>query len=150
VQSKSEDETKAIAERLLLKHWSDLKKNGLIVGLNGSLGVGKTIFAKGVADFLQIKEPITSPTYTYVIEYDFLRHGVAGKFFHFDVWKVDDVAEVERLGLRESVGANRVVVIEWAQKVAGYLQKVVAETGTIFVEVDMSEKKEGRTLEIRN
>jgi len=148
--STSETETKAIAGRLLLEHWSDLKKKGVIIGLNGSLGVGKTIFAKGVAEFLQVKEPVTSPTYTYVSEYDFLRHGVAGQFFHYDVWRVDNIAEMERLGLRESVGANRVIVVEWAQKVAEYLQKVVEETGAKFVEVNMSEEREGRKLEIKD
>jgi tRNA threonylcarbamoyladenosine biosynthesis protein TsaE len=60
--SQSQDETSALANRLMLNHLNQLHKTGLIFALNGPLGIGKTIFAKGVAKFLGIQTIINSPS----------------------------------------------------------------------------------------
>jgi L-threonylcarbamoyladenylate synthase len=78
VLSSSETETKGLAGRLLLNHWNQVLEQGLLIGLNGELGMGKTIFTKGVAEFLQIKEAISSPTYSYMNEYEFQRGQTRG------------------------------------------------------------------------
>ncbi len=146
--STSEAETKSIAERIMLKYWNDVKSRGLVIGLNGSLGMGKTIFSKGVAEFLKITDTITSPTYTYIEEYDFVRHGVSGKFFHLDLWKVENAAEFERLRVQELIGAHHVVVIEWVDHVAESLKDLLKRTPTQYVEVNFSEENGVRKLEV--
>jgi L-threonylcarbamoyladenylate synthase len=149
VVSHSEKETKEIAERLILKHWNDVKEKGLVIGLNGSLGMGKTIFVKGVAEFLQIQDIITSPTYTYIEEYDFHRHGVDGQLIHLDVWKVESGAEMERLQFPDLLGPNQVVIVEWASNVASYLKEVITTTTIPYLEVEFSGQAETRTLKIK-
>jgi tRNA threonylcarbamoyladenosine biosynthesis protein TsaE len=104
----------------MLKHWDAIKQTGLIVGLDGSLGMGKTIFTKGIATFLHITDTITSPTYTYQEEYPFERHGVRGMLYHLDAWKVDAAAQWQRLGVTKHVGAGHVIVIEWWDQVAAF------------------------------
>lgn len=134
--SHSEQETKDIAGKLLLKNWDTIKKTGLVIGLDGSLGVGKTIFTKGVAEFLQISETLSSPTYTYIQEYDFNRHNVVGKLFHLDVWKIDSAEQFSKLAFDELLGAGNVVVVEWWQQVknmapaAPTIEVVITDNGT--------------------
>ena len=121
--SKSEEETKKIAGTLMLKHWDEVKEKGLVIGLDGVLGAGKTIFTKGVAEFLQIKETITSPTCSYIEEYDYERHGVMGKLYHIDLWKIETGEELERLEIEKLIGSNNVVVIEWWEQGKKALKK---------------------------
>lgn len=113
----SESETKMLAGKLLLKYWNTIRSTGLVIGLDGSLGTGKTIFAKGVADFLGIKETITSPTYSYIQEYEYERHGVTGTFFHLDVWKIDTAEQAKLLEIPSLIKPNSVVVIEWWEQI---------------------------------
>jgi L-threonylcarbamoyladenylate synthase len=120
--SRSEAETKKIAGTLLLKHWDQISQSGLVIALNGPLGAGKTIFAKGVAEFLQINDTITSPTYTYLEEYDFVRHGLAGQLHHLDLWKVDSQALFDRLAVDSLLKPGSVVVVEWWSNVVDFAQ----------------------------
>jgi L-threonylcarbamoyladenylate synthase len=123
--SRSESETKSIAGKLLFQHWSQVQDRGLVVALDGSLGVGKTIFAKGVAEFLGISETLTSPTYSYIQEYDYRRHNVVGKLFHLDLWKVDNQDHFERLEIDKLVTAQNVLVVEWF----GQVERFFASSG---------------------
>lgn len=115
----NESETKGLAGRLLLKHWNTIRERGLVIGLNGPLGAGKTIFTKGIAEFLGISETITSPTYSYIQEYSFERHNVKGMLFHLDVWKIDSPEMAARLSIDELMQPNSVVAIEWIEQLAG-------------------------------
>jgi L-threonylcarbamoyladenylate synthase len=112
----NETETKGLAGRLLLKHWNTIRERGLVIGLNGPLGAGKTIFTKGMAEFLGITETITSPTYNYIQEYAFERHKVAGMLYHLDVWKIDSPEMAARLRIGELIRPNSVVAIEWMEQ----------------------------------
>lgn len=144
--SKNEEETKNLAKRLILKNWKKLKTEGLIIGLDGELGVGKTIFTKGVAEFLQIAETITSPTYAYVNEYEFERHGFAGRFYHFDVWKVESKEELVRLDFFDYLKPGNLVVIEWWQQIENF----VGELPVKLIKVGLQEEASGeRKLKIR-
>jgi len=138
LHSGDEAETKGIAQRLALKYWSAIKDTGLVIGLNGSLGMGKTIFVKGVAEFLQIPEVITSPTYSYVQEYAFTRHGISGKLIHSDVWKVDSTAEATRLELASFFKPGHLVIIEWASNIREYLEETLAEHQLPYIQVGFS------------
>jgi len=114
----NEAETKGLAGRLLLKHWNKIREHGLVIGLNGPLGAGKTIFTKGIAEFLGISETITSPTYSYIQEYNFERHTVKGTLYHLDVWKIDSPEMAARLSIDELMQPNSVVAIEWMEQLS--------------------------------
>jgi len=86
-------------------------KNGDIVVLEGRLGAGKTVFAKGIAAGLGVEEEVTSPTFTLLKEY-------AGRLTlrHFDFYRIADAQELSETGLYDSLGGDGVCVIEWAPR----------------------------------
>jgi len=148
--SNSEQETKDIASRLLLKHWENIKASGLVIGLDGSLGMGKTIFSKGVAEFLQISETVTSPTYSYIEEYDYQRFSQHGKFYHLDVWKINSHDEFDRLEIKSLLTAGNVLVIEWYSQVADYLAPVLSSQKTPLITLNFTQQADQRTLTIHD
>ena len=85
-------------------------KPGQIYTLNGDLGVGKTVFTQGFAAGLGITEPVSSPTFTIVQTYDEGRI----PFYHFDVYRIGDVEEMEEIGFDEYIFGEGVCLIEWA------------------------------------
>lgn len=92
--------------------------SGDILCLIGDLGTGKTHITKGIAKGLQVEDHITSPTFNIVNEYDG-RH----KFFHFDVYRVNDPDEIEAIGFDEYIFSDGVSVIEWAN----YIEELIPE-----------------------
>jgi tRNA threonylcarbamoyladenosine biosynthesis protein TsaE len=82
---------------------------GTIYCLIGDLGVGKTVFTKGLAEGLGIDEHITSPTFTIVNEYE----GNLS-FYHFDVYRIADLDEMDEIGYEEYFFGQGVCLIEWA------------------------------------
>ena len=102
--SHSVEDTMNIAEKLASKF-----TGGEVVLLNGDLGVGKTVFCKGIALGLKVDDLITSPTFTIVREYD----GDKLKLYHFDMYRVEDEDELYELGLDEYFNERSVCVIEW-------------------------------------
>ena len=105
VETYSSDETYKIGKSI-----GEKVKKGQVYCLIGDLGVGKTIFSKGFADGLDIKEDISSPTFTIVNEYDDGRI----KFYHFDVYRIADVEEMHEIGFDEYIFGEGVCLIEWA------------------------------------
>lgn len=94
---------------------------GEIFTLNGDLGVGKTVFAKGFAEGLGITEPVNSPTFTIVQEY---REGRI-PLYHFDVYRIEDPEEMEEVGLDEYLFGDGVCLIEWADQISELLPENV-------------------------
>ncbi len=85
-------------------------KKGQVYTLVGDLGVGKTVFTQGLAEGLGITEPISSPTFTIVQEYDEGRL----PFYHFDVYRIGDISEMDEIGFEDYVYGEGVSLIEWA------------------------------------
>lgn len=143
--SQSEQDTIDLAGRLMLNHLNQLEKSGLVFALNGPLGMGKTIFAKGIAKFLNIKDTITSPTYSYLNEYNYQRLQGRGKFYHLDAWKIDSKQEADLLEIDKLVKKNNVIAIEWFEQIEHWLdlkeQKIIT--------LDFSEEKGGRKILIK-
>ena len=83
---------------------------GQIYCLNGDLGVGKTVFTQGFAKGLGIEEPINSPTFTIVQMYEDGRL----TFYHFDVYRIGDIEEMEEIGYEDCFYGEGVCLIEWA------------------------------------
>lgn len=141
--SNDENETIELAGRLMLNHLNQLQKSGLVFALNGSLGMGKTIFAKGVAKFLGIKGAISSPTYSYINEYDYKRLETSGIFYHIDAWKIDDQKELEFLKINELVKKNNVVVIEWFSQIQEWLK---LDENIQIVTLDFAQENQKRKI----
>lgn len=144
----TEEETKSIAGKLLLKHWTTIRDSGLIIALDGPLGVGKTVFTKGVAQFLGISETITSPTYSYIEEYDFTRHQTKGRLYHADLWKVESPEETQRLGFEDLLKPKTVTVIEWFSITAEHIQKLAQKRTIPIMHITLSEDGTKRILQI--
>lgn len=83
--------------------------SGEIYLLDGDLGTGKTVFTKGFAEGLGIREPITSPTFTLIQQYE----GGRLPLYHFDVYRIGDVGEMEEIGYEDCFYGDGVCLIEW-------------------------------------
>ena len=91
-------------------------KGGDVVILDGDMGAGKTVFAKGVALALGIEDEITSPTYAYMNDY-------YGKFYHYDCYRLSSGEDAEALGLTDYFYLKGICLIEWAQNIADVLPR---------------------------
>ena len=91
---------------------------GDVVLLDGDMGAGKTVFAKGVAEALGIEGEITSPTYAYMNDY-------GGKLYHYDCYRLSSGEDAEALGLTDYFYMKGICLIEWAQNIADVLPKNV-------------------------
>ena len=115
---------------------------GSVVCLDGDLGVGKTVFAKGVAKGLGLKEPVSSPTFTIVQEY---REGRI-PLFHFDVYRIEDPEEMYEIGYEEYFYGDGVCLIEWADQI----RELIPETAThVLIEKDLEKGLGYRRITIR-
>ena len=85
-------------------------KPGQVFTLVGDLGVGKTVFTQGIAKGLGITEPINSPTFTIVQVYEEGRM----PFYHFDVYRIGDIEEMDEIGYEDYFYGNGLTMIEWA------------------------------------
>ena len=111
--SKSREETENFA-----REYAKTLKPYDVVLLDGDMGAGKTVFAKGVALGLGIEEEVTSPTYAYMNDYD-------GRLFHYDCYRIESVEQAERLGLADYFDMGGICLIEWSQNIAPLLPKKV-------------------------
>lgn len=118
----------------LAQNFESEKFPNMIICLDGELGAGKTVFTKGIAQALGIKENITSPTFTIIKEYE-------GELplYHMDVYRLDGVTD--GIGIEEYFTKGGVVVIEWADTIKDILPKerldikikVVDEDDRLFI-----------------
>lgn len=94
---------------------------GQIYCLDGELGVGKTVFAQGFAAGMGITDPVNSPTFTILQQYE------EGRFplYHFDVYRIGDVEEMEEIGYEDCFYGDGVCLIEWSQLIAEILPQEV-------------------------
>lgn len=105
IETRSAEETFALGKRL-----GAGATEGQIFTLVGDLGVGKTVFTQGMAEGLGIDEPISSPTFTIVQVYEEGRL----PFYHFDVYRIGDISEMDEIGFEDYIYGEGVSLIEWA------------------------------------
>ena len=106
----SEEETIELAQNI-----ESEKFPNMVICLRGDLGSGKTVFTKGFAQAMEIKEEITSPTFNIIKEY------TSGDMplYHMDVYRLD--GKVDDLGLEEYFTKKGITIIEWADMIEDYL-----------------------------
>lgn len=126
MESNSEKETWEIGRKIAAQCQA-----GTIVLLHGDLGVGKTVFTKGFAVGLDIDEPVSSPTFTIVQIYESGRLPL----YHFDVYRIADVEEMDEIGYEDYFFGNGVCLIEWAELIRDILPANCVEV-TITKELD--------------
>jgi len=109
----NEKETKCLAAGI-----AQYLKKGDIVALIGNLGSGKTTFTKGLAEGLDVKDPehVNSPSFVLIKEYK----GRIG-MYHFDLYRLDNICDIEYIGIQDYLDNDGVVVIEWADKIRKFL-----------------------------
>lgn len=113
-------------------------KEGTVVSLRGSLGAGKTVFARGVARALGIEEAIVSPTFTLIQEYD-------GRLplYHMDLYRITGVEDFQMTGGEDMLYGNGVCLIEWSEVIDEILPP-----DTVYVQITVNGDS-SRTVEIR-
>lgn len=114
---------------------------GEVYTLIGDLGVGKTVFTQGLAKGLKIEEPISSPTFTIVQVYEEGRL----PFYHFDVYRIGDVEEMEEIGYEDYIYGQGVCLIEWANLIEEILPDHYRE---ITIEKDLEKGFDYRKITI--
>ena len=105
IETNSPEETFALGRQI-----GEQAKPGEVYTLIGDLGVGKTVFTQGLAAGLGITEAVNSPTFTIVQVYEDGRI----PFYHFDVYRIGDVEEMDEVGYEDYVYGEGVSLIEWA------------------------------------
>lgn len=127
IETWNEEETYALGKRL-----GEQAEPGQIYALLGDLGVGKTIFTKGFADGLGVKEAVSSPTFTIVQIYEEGRL----PFYHFDVYRIGDPEEMEEIGYEDCFFGEGVCLVEWAN----LIEELMPEH-TVWVNIEKNLEK---------
>lgn len=114
---------------------------GQLYCLNGDLGVGKTVFTQGFAQGLGITEPVNSPTFTILQEYEEGRM----PFYHFDVYRIADPEEMYELGYEDYFFGQGVCLVEWAELIKELLP---SKRTMITIEKDLKKGFDYRKISI--
>lgn len=138
IESNSPEETFEFGRRIGLE-----AKKGMVVTLTGDLGVGKTLFTQGVAEGLGIDEPVSSPTFTILQVYDTGRL----PFYHFDVYRIADLEEMDEIGFDDYVYGDGICLIEWAELIEDILPK---KRMNITIEKDLEKGFDYRKITVIN
>ena len=116
-------------------------KKGDIFCLNGDLGVGKTVFTQGFAAGLGITEPVNSPTFTILQQYDEGRLPL----YHFDVYRIGDVSEMDEVGYEDCFYGDGVTLIEWPERIRELLPEHVV---TVTIEKNLEKGFDYRKITV--
>ena len=116
---------------------------GQVYCLSGDLGVGKTVFAQGFGAGVGITEPMSSPTFTILQEY----HEGRLPLYHYDVYRVGDIDEMEETGFYEYAGGDGVTLIEWAELIEEIIPRDAVH---ITIEKDVEKGFDYRRIVVNN
>jgi L-threonylcarbamoyladenylate synthase len=148
--SNSEEETKQLARFLATKFIKKCPSKPIIFLLEGDLGAGKTIFAKGLGEALKIKENIVSPTFNICNEYQIAQKSDSdlamirsdnvsssqniSKFIHCDFYRLESRLEFDELGIFKDLACGNVYVIEWPERIlAEIISALKANAEIVFL-----------------
>ena len=136
IETENPEETFALGQKI-----GRAATPGQVYTLTGDLGVGKTVFTQGVASGLGIPEPVHSPTFTIVQVYEEGRL----PFYHFDVYRIGDIEEMEEIGYDDYFFGEGICLIEWAE----LIEEILPENRiSITIEKDLSRGFDYRRITI--
>lgn len=136
IETRSPEETYNVGKKL-----GENAVPGQVFTLTGDLGVGKTVFTQGLAKGLGIEDAVNSPTFTIVQVYEEGRL----PFYHFDVYRIGDVEEMEEIGFEDYIMGDGVSLIEWAD----LIEEILPEERTqITIEKDLEQGFDYRKITI--
>ena len=136
VETESPEETFILGRML-----GEISRPGQVYSLVGELGVGKTVFTQGFAGGLGISGPVNSPTFTILQEYDKGRL----PFYHFDVYRIEDVEEMEEIGYEDCFYGQGVCLVEWGDLIRQILPEDVIQ---VAIEKDLKKGFDHRHIKI--
>lgn len=136
IETFSEKETRELGKKLAQE-----AQPGQVFSLVGDLGVGKTVFTKGMAEGLGITEPVSSPTFTIVQVYEEGRM----PFYHFDVYRIGDPEEMDEIGYEDYFFGQGICLVEWANLIEELMPE---DTIHITIEKDMERGFDYRRITI--
>ncbi|MFH1827419.1 MAG: L-threonylcarbamoyladenylate synthase [bacterium] len=153
--SVSEKETKELAKKLLKENIKDINTRPLVFVLKGELGVGKTIFAKGLGEFLGINN-IVSPSFVIYYEYDILTQNSklksqnfnfkSQKFIHGDLYNVVDGEELVNVDFERYLQKGNVMCIEWGEKSSRLIKKFTTQAKVLYIDMSYLGKEKRKLL----
>jgi tRNA threonylcarbamoyladenosine biosynthesis protein TsaE len=132
VHTSSADETERLGERI-----GRALGPGVVVGLIGELGAGKTTLTKGIARGLQVPDLVHSPTFTLIHE-----HKGRVPVYHFDLYRLETPEELDDLGHDDYFYGDGVCIVEWAEKIEKLLP-------ADRLDVRITGEDDARTFELR-
>jgi len=136
IETENPEETFALGQKI-----GRAATPGQVYTMTGDLGVGKTVFTQGVASGLGITEPVNSPTFTIVQVYEEGRL----PFYHFDVYRIGDIEEMEEIGYDDYFFGEGICLIEWAE----LIEEILPENRiSITIEKDLSRGFDYRRITI--
>ncbi len=145
-ETKSAKETINFGSMNMLKYIDEPINKPLVFFLVGELGGGKTQFSKGLARALNIKELVKSPTFTILNEYNYKFGERRGKFVHVDTWRIEDLNDLETIGLDGYLSSNNIIAIEWANKFSDDLKRKIKKAGGKIINVIFNYLDEDRRV----
>lgn len=142
--TKSPAQTRKIAQHIFKKYLDTDKPTVFI--LKGELGSGKTVYVKGIGEYLGIQN-IISPTFTVSYEYDIKKPFKFKKLYHYDLYNIEEAEELKYLGFDETLQNKNIICIEWGEKAGDILDFIKTKADIVFVEIKY-EDPATRTLKI--
>ena len=108
-----------------------------VIAFHGNMGAGKTTFIHALCDVKEVKDIVSSPTFSIINEYSFNENGIEKKIFHIDLYRLNDEEEAGRAGVEDCFYSDHICLVEWPEKIPSllsedclhvYIETVHAET----------------------
>lgn len=142
ITSRKPENTENLAKELWQKYEPNSGERAIVFALQGEMGTGKTVFTKGLARAMGIKETVTSPTYSLENEYD----SGEVKLYHYDAWRMTESNELKTLGFDRLIKNKSVVSIEWAERVVDIIREFDDEAIVVWVRIEYTKKENERYI----
>ena len=95
--------------------------NKTVLAFRGEMGSGKTTFIHALCDVKEVKDVVSSPTFSIINEYIYIQDDVAKKIYHIDLYRLKDEEEALQAGIEDCLYSDHICLVEWPEKVASVL-----------------------------
>ena len=148
--SESPSETKRIAQYLVKKNIHRVSQEPLVYILIGNLGAGKTVFVKGIGEYLGVTE-IVSPTFVIYYEYDIPQKdkNKAQKLIHADFYNISEIEEFDHLGMERYLKKGNIICIEWGEKAGAFIDVFKKKAKVFMIEMNHIDRGK-REIKVRD